>query len=139
MITQIRRIKNRKYSADWRRNNPKKRKEVMERYYLKNRDKILDYCRKKYIKNKEKIDARVKEYSKSEIGKEAKRKYRKSNKQRFRAYNLLNKAVSRGNIFKSPCAECGHNKVEAHHADYSKPLDVLWLCRKHHRELHKNI
>lgn len=26
--------------------------------------------------------------------------------------------------------------VQCHHKDYSKPLDVIWLCLKHHRELH---
>ncbi len=31
------------------------------------------------------------------------------------------------------CSDCGETKVEAHHEDYSKPLDVEWLCKKHHK------
>lgn len=34
------------------------------------------------------------------------------------------------------CKECGEKKTQAHHPDYSKPLDIIWLCKKHHAELH---
>ena len=37
-----------------------------------------------------------------------------------------------------PCCVCGEIKVEAHHADYSKPLEVIWFCRKHHIQYHKD-
>lgn len=46
-------------------------------------------------------------------------------------------AVARGKMKKLPCEVCGAEKVEAHHLDYSKPLDVMWLCRKHHANLHR--
>lgn len=29
-------------------------------------------------------------------------------------------------------------KAERHHPDYSKPKEIIWLCRKHHKELHTN-
>jgi hypothetical protein len=36
------------------------------------------------------------------------------------------------------CQRCGSTKRrEAHHADYSKPLEVEWLCRMCHRMIHK--
>lgn len=38
---------------------------------------------------------------------------------------------------RKPCVICGNAKVEAHHPDYSKPLDVIWLCKKHHGEIHR--
>ncbi len=30
-------------------------------------------------------------------------------------------------------------KSERHHDDYSKPLEIRWLCRIHHLELHNAI
>lgn len=38
----------------------------------------------------------------------------------------------------SKCSKCGiEGKVQGHHEDYSKPLEVTWLCIKCHRNLHK--
>jgi hypothetical protein len=54
--------------------------------------------------------------------------------ERVAARAELNKAVRRGEVVRGPC-EVGHEcsgRVEAHHDDYSKPLEVRWLCRKHH-------
>lgn len=44
-------------------------------------------------------------------------------------------AIERGVLKREPCM-CGNKKVEGHHPDYKKPLDVIWMCRKHHAELH---
>ena len=41
--------------------------------------------------------------------------------------------ILRGRIVKGPCAICGTTqKIEGHHENYSKPYDVVWLCRSHH-------
>lgn len=47
-------------------------------------------------------------------------------------------AVRNGRIKPWPaCAvpECCH-RPEGHHPDYSRPLDVVWLCNEHHRAAH---
>ena len=62
-------------------------------------------------------------------------KYRTTHPDRYHATNLLQSAKMLGKIVPEPCRVCG-GKGEAHHEDYSKPLDVMWLCRKHHMELH---
>ncbi|OFX03899.1 MAG: hypothetical protein A3E78_07400 [Alphaproteobacteria bacterium RIFCSPHIGHO2_12_FULL_63_12] len=36
-----------------------------------------------------------------------------------------------------PCASCSAPKAEMHHPDYDLPLDVVWLCRSCHLELHR--
>lgn len=40
-------------------------------------------------------------------------------------------AVKSGKLRRQPCEVCGE-RAEAHHPDYAKPLDVRWLCRRHH-------
>jgi hypothetical protein len=53
------------------------------------------------------------------------------------AHNRVAAALRDGRLFKQPCVECGSLEVEAHHEDYSKPLDVVWLCTKHHHARHR--
>jgi hypothetical protein len=55
------------------------------------------------------------------------------------AHNRVAKAVAVGKLIKQPCQTCGDVKAQAHHEDYSKPLDVVWLCTTHHSERHVEI
>ena len=48
------------------------------------------------------------------------------------------RAIKEGILIKEPCEVCGIKMVDAHHDDYDKPLDVRWLCRKHHKEHHES-
>lgn len=57
-------------------------------------------------------------------------------KAKLLARSKIRNAVRAGKFDRLPCAVCGELKAEAHHEDYSKPFDVLWLCRKHHSQLH---
>lgn len=54
--------------------------------------------------------------------------------ERTKAREILNDAVRTGKIIKpSNCSQCGKlRKVTAHHDDYSKPLQVRWLCYECH-------
>lgn len=45
--------------------------------------------------------------------------------------------IRRGKMAKKPCEVCGHEKAQAHHSDYTKPLEISWLCAEHHRAWHK--
>lgn len=59
-------------------------------------------------------------------------KWRKKYPQRYKAHKLVFVEVRSGRLVKKDCF-CGSKKSEAHHKDYSKPLAVVWLCKKHHR------
>lgn len=54
-----------------------------------------------------------------------------------KAWQETNYAVAKGILTRpSNCSKCGKRcKPDAHHADYSKPLEVTWLCRACHRLL----
>ena len=58
------------------------------------------------------------------------------NRGKFRARSKVHNALRDGKIVRQPCEVCGNPKAQAHHTDYRKPLDVRWLCFKHHREAH---
>jgi len=60
------------------------------------------------------------------------------------AHKVKTRALTRahirsGKLIKQCCEVCLTEKnVQAHHDDYNKPLDVRWLCIKHHAEHHRN-
>lgn len=65
------------------------------------------------------------------------RTYRAENPEKVRAHEAVNYAVRSGKLSPLPCARCGTSeRVHAHHDDYSRPLDVIWLCPLHHKERH---
>lgn len=53
---------------------------------------------------------------------------------KYKARNAVSNALRDGRLQRGACEVCGADKVQAHHDDYSKPLEVRWLCFKHHRE-----
>lgn len=71
-------------------------------------------------------------------GNRAKSAYIKRNRHKRKAHIILGNALRDGKIIKQPCEVCeSTDRIHAHHDDYSKPLDVRWLCPVHHTELHK--
>jgi hypothetical protein len=41
-------------------------------------------------------------------------------------------AKKRGQLEQQPCEVCGSENSQAHHDDYTRRLDVRWLCPTHH-------
>lgn len=57
-----------------------------------------------------------------------------------RAHNAVLNALRRGKLTRpSVCSCCGKEcRPDAHHADHSKPLEVIWLCRSCHVLVEQN-
>lgn len=66
-----------------------------------------------------------------------KREYELKNRDKIIAHRKVCKAKKEGLITSLPCQVCGNAKSFAHHEDYNKPFDLLWLCGKHHLTWHK--
>ena len=58
-----------------------------------------------------------------------------ANPDAYRAHQQFGVAKRNGRIVPQPCEICGADG-ESHHDDYTKPLEVRWLCRSHHKMRH---
>lgn len=66
----------------------------------------------------------------------AHKRHNADNPDKALARHLVAKAIRSGKLARLPCEVCGAPESQGHHEDYSKPLDVRWLCFTHHREAH---
>ncbi len=65
----------------------------------------------------------------------AKRMYKKY-PEKWKARAKVSHAIKIGVLHRLPCEVCGEVKSQAHHEDYTKPLEVKWVCIKHHKMIH---
>lgn len=142
----------------WREANPGYFKEIHKKWAKRNPDKIAGYKKKWMLKKFGVTSARKvdkyqvhirehdKEYQKKKRSRlkgykaEEYRKYKEKNPEKVKAQQKLNYAIRHGRIERSPCEVCGEGRryhVHAHHDDYSKPLEVRWVCPVHHKLMHK--
>lgn len=81
-------------------------------------------------------------YQKTETGAavhaRAIRKQRSISRDKYNARVAVGNAIRDGRLQRRPCEVCGA-RAEAHHEDYSKPLDVRWLCPKDHKARHREL
>lgn len=99
------------------------------------------FCKKKWHRERA-ISGAGNAYSRAyrsnnrDIVKKKNDKYSKANAAKIKAHRILNNSVNSLKIDKKPCIIC-KQKAVAHHDDYTKPLDVTWLCEIHHRAWHR--
>ncbi len=97
-------------------------------------------ARKNYQSSREKRFAYERSPKRKAKKAEHSKRYRDEHPLRYKAHTMANNAIRDGRAIRGPCEVEGcERKAEAHHEDYSKPLEVRWLCRKHHREEHGQV
>jgi len=113
------------------KNNSKYIQKMRERYYYDNQEEIL-LQKKEYLKN---LSPKAKIKRTLDL-----KKHNEKYPNRHKARILLIAAVNHGELIRP--AECSVCKVkctpDGHHDNYSKPLEVRWLCKRCHASWHSN-
>lgn len=67
------------------------------------------------------------------------KEYRERYPNKYRAHSLVASAIKKGSLVRpDTCPLCGDTyAIIAHHCDYSKPLEVDWMCEFCHKAWHK--
>jgi len=111
-------------NRDYDRRHPEVMRASSMRYLQKDPDGFRERARQKYAANVEAVRAKVRERKLAEP-------------EKWRARNAVSNGLRDGRILKpDECSVCGRSdlRIEAHHEDYMRPLDVTWLCSACHGE-----
>ena len=83
--------------------------------------------------------ARAKNPERAKASAEITKAWRLIDSRRVKCHSAVFRAVRNGDLNREPCCVCGATKSLAHHEDYDKPLEVMWLCQPCHKQRHKEI
>lgn len=111
-------------------------KRKIKKWKVENKQKIKLYQQRWVINNPDKVSAAHKR--RWERRKMFPWHYSKTTEQAHKAHIKVANALVSGKLHKQPCEICKSTaKINAHHPDYSKPLEVQWLCPMHHSAVHR--
>lgn len=104
-------------------------------------------CVKLRVRRRARTDPKVREYDRERAKSPQRREiaaikmgaWREKNPDAYKAQTAVSNAIRDGRLSREPCLFCERTDVHAHHRDYSRPLDVVWLCPKCHHRLHANF
>lgn len=109
-------------------------------YFLRNKEKCYENAKKWHANNREHINAKTRERYAEDNSVIIERDRRHAEKKK--AQHLVQTHVRRGKITKPTICSicnCESKRIEGHHADYSKPLEVIWVCNQCHHNIHKSL
>ena len=106
---QRRRVYNREYNAKWNAANPRSARATQEKHEQTPRRRAYQCAYQAGL--------------------------RAANPEKCKARRAVSSAIRADRLIPGPCEHVGAvcaGRIEGHHDDYSKPLEVRWLCKAHH-------
>lgn len=104
---------------------------------INNLDRVKEYDRNRPNQRKRNQKNKIYAQNNKEKVNNIKKEWISNNRIKREAHIAVQNALRQGIIIKANCEICNEIKSEAHHDDYSKPLEVRWLCSRHHKQWHK--
>lgn len=116
---------------------PAERRAIVER---RDAEKVRASDKARYLRDKPKRIKAAQDYAARhhEQVNGDKKRWQERNPEKRRAHIAVSNAIRDGKLVKGPCefeasGEC-EGRIEAHHDDYSRLLEVRWFCSRHHGE-----
>lgn len=114
----------REYCRRWREANPGVAARDSKRYREEHPQRVAALNKRWIEENPQKIQ-------------ESRQRYAERYPERIKANRAVANAVNRGKLLKpDACGDCGAEcetrLLHAHHEDYSRPLDIEWVCPSCH-------
>jgi hypothetical protein len=100
------RLKRNAYNREWKRAHPESAANSVRNWKARNKERVAEH----------------------------RKAHRKRYPEKTSARNIVYQRIHDGTLLRpDQCSRCLIEcKPEAHHSDYSKPLDITWLCRSCH-------
>lgn len=131
------------YQKEWEAKNRERLNASKREWRAKNLEHAKATQNKWTTKNKERRNAQKRQWERENRDKarEQKRRYREKHPKQTAAHKAFREALRLGQLTKpKKCSSCltipPRNKLHGHHEDYSKPLEVIWLCQTCHAARH---
>lgn len=141
-------VKIREYNKRAQAKIPPERKRLYrQREYAKHKERILERNKRWRQDNADLWKAGLKKYREQlspEKKKEYYERYYQAHKEEIQARWTVCNKIRQGKLIKpDQCVVCWNKHksrdIHAHHIDYKKPLEVLWLCKECHKKLHNQM
>lgn len=130
--TQLDAMRNRYKKLDYYKEYDRKRAMIPHRVAVRNEYQKTEACKHSNMLSKARWTLKNPDKRKAVC-----HKYNMANKLKRRAQGAVARAIDSGKLIRLPCRVCDNIKSHGHHENYSKPLDVIWLCAQCHKDKHK--